>query len=156
VRIPPLLCKLRSDSVRRTNRHKGSYEGSCANWETFDRVNKHNIWPFDGSEPLDIVVEWNRIGRVVPHTGIAANLRWGLAEYGCCGGLRPHPVGSGRLEGTNEGTERPDQAVADLSTSSLHIEPGPAGAREQVTANASQSTHGATVGEPNQNDSTPA
>jgi hypothetical protein len=39
-------------------------------------------------------------------TGFAANVRWGPTEYGCYGGLRPAPVDSGRLEGTNEGTER--------------------------------------------------
>jgi hypothetical protein len=43
--------------------------------------------------------------RLVPHTGIAASLRWAATEYGCYGGLRPAPVGSGRLEGTHEGTE---------------------------------------------------
>ena len=41
---------------------------------------------------------------VVPHTGIAASLRWSPTEYGCYGGLRPDPGGSDWLEGTNEGT----------------------------------------------------
>ena len=37
------------------------------------------------------------------------------AEYGCYGGLRPGPVSSGRLEGTNEGTEDPDPMTSCLS-----------------------------------------
>jgi hypothetical protein len=45
-------------------------------------------------------------GGVVPHTGIAANVRRVPAEYGCYGGLRPAPVDSGRLEGTSKGTQR--------------------------------------------------
>jgi hypothetical protein len=47
-----------------------------------------------------------KMADLVPHTGIAASLRWSPTEYGCYGGLRPAPVGSGRLEGTNEGTDR--------------------------------------------------
>jgi len=45
-------------------------------------------------------------GWVVPHTGIAASLRWSPTECGCYGGLRPAPMDSGRLKGTNEGTAR--------------------------------------------------
>ena len=40
---------------------------------------------------------------LVPHTGIAASLRWSPAEYGCYGGFRPAPVGSGRVEGYERG-----------------------------------------------------
>ena len=47
-----------------------------------------------------------RIGArdLVPHTGIAANLRRVPTEYGCYGGLWPAPVGSGRFGGTGEGS----------------------------------------------------
>ena len=41
---------------------------------------------------------------LVPHTGIAANVRPFPAEYGCYGGLWPAPVGPDRVGGTNEGT----------------------------------------------------
>jgi hypothetical protein len=42
---------------------------------------------------------------LVPHTGIAANVRRVPAEYGCYGRLWPVPVDSDRLEGTNKGTK---------------------------------------------------
>ena len=46
-----------------------------------------------------------RMAKLVPHTGIAASLRWSPAEYGCYGGMRLAPVSSDWLEGTNEGTK---------------------------------------------------
>lgn len=46
---------------------------------------------------------------VVPHTGIAANVRWVPAEYGSYDGFRPVLAGSGWLEGTNEGTDSDPQ-----------------------------------------------
>lgn len=42
--------------------------------------------------------------KLVPHTGIAVNVRRVPTEYGCYGGFPPAPAGSGRLEGTDEGT----------------------------------------------------
>jgi hypothetical protein len=51
--------------------------------------------------PMEHVVELVQLlPSVVPHTGIAANVRRALAEYDCYGGLRPAPVGPDRLEGT--------------------------------------------------------
>lgn len=44
------------------------------------------------------------MANLVPHTGIAATLRWSPTEYGRYGGIWPVPVDSGRLEGTHEGT----------------------------------------------------
>ena len=43
---------------------------------------------------------------LVPHTGIAANVRRVPAEYGCYIWLRPAPAGPDWLEGTNEGVDR--------------------------------------------------
>ena len=55
---------------------------------------------------------------LVPHTGIAANVRWSPAEYGCYGGLRPAPMDSGRLEGTDEGTNAVAVALWPIDQSS--------------------------------------
>jgi hypothetical protein len=40
---------------------------------------------------------------VVPHTGIAAILRWSPTAYGGYGGLRPVPVDSGRCDDATRG-----------------------------------------------------
>jgi len=64
-----------------------------------DRVRTTTSGVRDELTALDIVVG------VVPHTGIAANVRRVATEYGCYGELRPAPVGPDWLEGTNEGTE---------------------------------------------------
>jgi len=62
--------------------------------------------PSAGSETAPIPAQIRpKVADLVPHTGIAANVRRVPAEYGCYGGLRPAPVGPDGLEGTNEGTE---------------------------------------------------
>jgi hypothetical protein len=62
--------------------------------------------PSAGSETAPIPAQIGpKMADLVPHTGIAANVRRVPAEYGCYGGLRPAPVGPDGLEGTNEGTE---------------------------------------------------
>jgi hypothetical protein len=76
----------------RTRRRRGSNKGTPAAAEANDGPIRTQIRP--------------KMVDLVPNTGIAANVRRVPAEYGCYGGLRPAPVGSGRLEGTNEGTAR--------------------------------------------------
>ena len=54
---------------------------------------------------------------MVPHTGIAALVRLAPAEHGWSGGIRRSPYRSGRLQGTNKGTDgRGGLADADAAT----------------------------------------
>ena len=89
------------DQRRRKGRSRLVYAAATTGRRRWRQATAAAIAPSDdASIVLGIRARWD----LVPHTGIAASLRWSPTEYGCYGGLRPAPMGSDPLEGTIEGT----------------------------------------------------